>query len=67
MMLDITSQKNHRSLSALRDSRTVSTGGVTAEIAKRNKEVKYALIALAFLGTVFVCEIVYILFCKKAI
>jgi hypothetical protein len=46
------------------DWRTVSTGG-EAEVAKRDKEAKYMLIVLAFLGVLFVCEVVYILFKRE--
>jgi hypothetical protein len=36
-----------------------------AEVAKRDKEAKYMLIVLAFLGVLFVCEVVYILFKRE--
>jgi hypothetical protein len=59
-MLDTTNQKNHLSLVFANSCLTVSTGGET-EVAKRYKEFKWAIIILALLGVLFVCEVVYIL------
>jgi hypothetical protein len=57
-MLAFMSQPNQSELSASSDWRTVSTAEELE--TKRNKEVRWALIILALLGVLTVCEVVYI-------
>jgi len=62
-MLEVTSQKNHLSLLLASLSRTASTASGSEN--HRDREVKWALIALAFLGLIAVCEVTYILLWVK--